>query len=140
MIFWLASRCGVLKIKIQYPKDPVVRHVVFRCTKQQGMGYRAKYQRLSDADATIHSYAVRHADEIRDAFVFKNLKKLVSIIQGKGVLKRSGDRIFRGQPSRTHWVASLPFPGWIAICGRQFGGPFNQYPWQGLLAFPVDIP
>lgn len=41
-------------------------------------------RRAENAEAIIREVAIRDADEIRDAFVYKNLEKLDSILEGRG--------------------------------------------------------
>jgi hypothetical protein len=61
-------------------------HVVSRCVERIGDWRSYSYRRRPDADQVIADIASKDAKQVRDAFVFKNLKKLCSIIDAKGDL------------------------------------------------------
>lgn len=68
-------------------KDPTGYFIAQRCVKFESRhGHPPTITRLPDADETIHKLAVGNADQIRDKFVYKNLRKLASIVDAKGNL------------------------------------------------------
>lgn len=71
-------------------RNPLWNAIGSRCTRppEGSVAYRDHHpERRPDADQIIEQEATREADLIREKFVIKNLRKLASIVDGKGDFK-----------------------------------------------------
>lgn len=68
-----------------YSRDIEARTIGMRCAEGTG---RSTYRLRADADQTIVQMATEQADMMREQFVVKNMRKLASIVDGKGDFER----------------------------------------------------
>lgn len=116
--------------------------VVSACTKEVRVedsraksGMRSKYVKEDDADQQIASRVTKVADEIEEAFVYKNLAKIDTIVSAKGDYasgKLISHRIGSGLEGRIRFEfkdgAAFTVQNSVVYSHSVHGTPFMRYP------------
>jgi hypothetical protein len=109
---------------------------LWNVTKALADKFNAPRVRADDADAKIAAYAKARADFIRESFVYKNLKKIASILEAKGdfaEIKTVGRTVNLGGLEGIFDVtfadgASFRMKNSVVFVINSYGTCFNRFP------------
>ena len=94
--------------KMKRSDNPMITRMIDMCTTRESYHFNAKYNLKDNYMEILISLATREAKDIQDQFIYKNLRKLVSIIETKNS-KCVKKEILGGEVSLAGLIGTIKF-------------------------------